>query len=71
MQHAAPTGEQSKAKEKVSLQQLAELTGFSPELIKQELFPAKEGEDAVSLEELRSLMMNFIDATMLTQEEQK
>lgn len=71
MQHAAPTGEQSKAKEKVSLQQLAELTGFSPEIIKQELFPSNEGDDAVSLEELRSLMMNYIDATMLTQEERK
>lgn len=71
MQHTTPTGEQTQAKEKVSLQQLAELTGFSPEIIKQELFPSKDGEDSVSLEELRSLMMNFIDATMLTEDGQK
>lgn len=49
---------------KVSLQTLANMTGFPVELIKDEVFHGQDMEQ-VSLEELRSAMLRFIDSTML------
>jgi hypothetical protein len=49
---------------KVSLEMLSKMTGFPVELIKEEIFKG-EGEDQVSLEELRSAMLSYIDSTML------
>jgi hypothetical protein len=40
-------------------------------LIQEELFAGKADGEGVSLEELRSLMLNFIDATMLNDTEAK
>ena len=55
----------SEAREgKVSLEMLSKMTGFPVELIKEEIFKG-EGEDQVSLEELRSAMLSYIDSTML------
>lgn len=49
---------------KVSLEMLSKMTGFPIELIREEIFKG-EGEDQVSLEELRSAMLSYIDSTML------
>ena len=53
---------------KVSLETLAKMTGFPVEMIKEELF---NGEDSsqVTLEELRSAMLTYIDSTMLINDE--
>ena len=51
--------------QKVSLAALSEMTGFPAELIQQELFMGQGSEEGVSLDELRALMLNFIDATLL------
>lgn len=49
---------------KVSLEVLAKMTGFPVEMIKEEIFNGKsEGE--VSLEDLRTAMLSYIDSTML------
>lgn len=53
---------------KVSLETLAKMTGFPVELIKEEIFPG-ESTDQVSLEELRSAMLSYIDSTMLMKDE--
>jgi hypothetical protein len=53
---------------KVSLEMLAKLTGFPVELIKEEIFQG-ENTDQVSLEDLRSAMLSYIDTTMLMSEE--
>ncbi len=55
----------SEAGTKVSLQTLAEMTGFPAELIQQELFLNQASHEGVSLDELRAAMLNFIDATLL------
>ena len=49
---------------KVSLEMLAKMTGFPVELIKEEIFKG-ESTDQVSLEDLRSAMLSYIDTTML------
>jgi hypothetical protein len=49
---------------KVSLEVLAKMTGFPIELIKNEVFKG-ESSDQVSLEDLRSAMLSYIDSTML------
>lgn len=49
---------------KVSLEMLAKMTGFPVELIKEEVFKG-ENTEQVSLEELRSAMLSYIDSTML------
>jgi hypothetical protein len=41
------------------------MTGFSADLIQQELFQGKGSEDGVSLDELRAAMLTFIDTTLL------
>jgi hypothetical protein len=54
---------------KVSLEMLAKMTGFPVDLIKEEIFKG-ENTDQVSLEELRSAMLSYIDSTMLIDEKQ-
>ncbi len=49
---------------KVSLDMLAKMTGFPVEMIKEELFSGEEATQ-VSLEDLRSAMLTYIDSTML------
>ncbi len=53
----------------VSLEVLAKMTGFPVELIKEEIFNGKSQGEEVSLEELRSAMLSYIDSTMFTKEE--
>lgn len=53
---------------KVSLETLAKMTGFPVELIKEEIFHG-EDKDQVSLEDLRSAMLSYIDTTMLISDE--
>jgi hypothetical protein len=56
--------------EMVTLDSLSSLTGFPVKLIKEELFSdslLSDGE--VSLEALRLAMMNYLDQTMLIDEE--
>ncbi len=52
---------------KISLEMLAKMTGFPVELIQEEIFKGEHAEQ-VSLEELRSAMLSYIDSTMLTNE---
>jgi len=49
---------------KVSLEVLAKMTGFPVELIKEEIFKG-ESTDQISLEDLRTAMLSYIDSTML------
>lgn len=49
---------------KVSLETLAKMTGFPIELIKEEVFKGQTDKE-VSLEDLRSAMLTYIDSTML------
>lgn len=49
----------------VSLEMLAKMTGFPVEMIKEEIFPGSHEKSEISLEELRSAMLSFIDSTML------
>ncbi len=53
---------------KVSLETLAKMTGFPVDLIKEEIFKG-ESTDQVSLEDLRSAMLSYIDSTMLMSDE--
>jgi hypothetical protein len=55
---------------KVSLEVLAKMTGFPVELIKEEIFKG-ESTDQVSLEDLRSAMLSYIDSTMLMADDKK
>lgn len=52
----------------VSLEVLAKMTGFPLELITEEVFKGKANKEEVSLDELRSAMLSYIDSTMLIQE---
>jgi hypothetical protein len=49
---------------KISLEALAKMTGFPVEMIKEEVFQGQSNQE-VSLEELRSAMLSYIDSTML------
>jgi hypothetical protein len=52
--------------ETVTLESLSDLTGFPIEMIKTELFNGTDlNEDSISLTELRTAMMSYIDETML------
>jgi hypothetical protein len=53
-----------KPSEKISLEVLAQMTGFPLELIKQEVLKGHNSQE-LSLEELRSAMLSYIDSTML------
>lgn len=50
---------------KVSLETLSKMTGFPIEMIKEEVFKGQMTEQEISLEELRSAMLSYIDSTML------
>lgn len=63
------TSSEEKAGGKVSLEVLAKMTGFPVELIKEEIFKG-ESADQVSLEDLRSAMLSYIDSTMLVNDNQ-
>lgn len=60
---------ESEAKEKqemVTLKSLSDLTGFPVKMIKEELFREQNlDEETVSLEDLRTAMMSYLDETML------
>jgi hypothetical protein len=49
---------------KISLEALAKITGFPIEMIKEEIFKGQNDQE-VSLEDLRSAMLSYIDSTML------
>lgn len=49
---------------RISLETLSKMTGFPVEMIKDEIFQGKGTED-ISLEELRSAMLTYIDSTIL------
>lgn len=49
----------------ISLESLADLTGFPVEMIRKELFKSELTDERISLGELRKAMVNYIDATML------
>ena len=49
---------------KISLEALAKMTGFPVEMIKEEIFKG-HGDTEVSLEDLRSAMLTYIDSTMM------
>lgn len=53
---------------KVSLEVLAKMTGFPVEMIREEIFKG-QGDSEVSLEELRSAMLSYIDSAMLVEPE--
>jgi len=53
----------------VTLESLSSLTGFPVEMIKHELFnDADINGEKISLDQLRSAMVSYIDETMLTDE---
>lgn len=52
----------------VNLEVLAKMTGFPLELIQEEIFQGREGQE-VSLDELRAAMLSYIDSTMFMKEE--
>lgn len=54
---------------KVSLEVLAKMTGFPVEMIKEEVFKGEAMGNEVSLDDLRSAMLSYIDSTMLMSEE--
>ncbi len=49
---------------KISLEALAKMTGFPVEMIKEEIFKGHADQE-ISLEELRTAMLSFIDSTMM------
>lgn len=53
---------------KVSLEVLAKMTGFPVDMIKEELFNGEETEQ-VSIDQLRSAMLSYIDSSLLTNDE--
>ncbi len=53
---------------KISLEVLAKMTGFPIEVIKEEIFKGQDGSE-VSLEELRSAMLSYIDSAMLIEDQ--
>lgn len=65
----APEVKASETEAKITLNALSEMTGFPMELIQEELFMGKTpAEGEVALEDLRAAMLNFIDATLLKDE---
>lgn len=53
---------------RISLETLSKMTGFPVEMIKDEIFQGK-GTEEISLEDLRTAMLSYIDSTILTKEE--
>jgi hypothetical protein len=60
---------QKNSSSSVSLEVLAKMTGFPIELIKEEIFSGKDHGEEVSIDELRSAMLSYIDSTMLMKDE--
>jgi hypothetical protein len=60
-----PTMNGSEEKSKISLETLSKLTGFPVEMIQEEVFAGASNSE-ISLEELRSAMLSYIDSTMLS-----
>jgi hypothetical protein len=56
---------------KISLEALAKMTGFPLEMIREEIFKGQTDGQEVSLEDLRSAMLSYIDSTMLLVGESK
>lgn len=50
---------------KISLSTLAKMTGFPVEMIQSELFKDQANSEEISLEELRTAMLSYIDASLL------
>jgi len=50
---------------KITLESLSQMTGFSKELIQEELLLSDKGIEEIGLEELRLVMANFLDRSML------
>lgn len=65
MNAQTPTMNGSEEKSKISLDVLAKLTGFPVEMIQEEVFAGQNASE-ISLEELRSAMLSYIDSTMLS-----
>jgi hypothetical protein len=53
---------------RISMEMLSKMTGFPVEMIKDEIFQGKDSEE-ISLEDLRSAMLTYIDSEILTKEE--
>jgi hypothetical protein len=68
MSHTLTTNGHDVENGKVSLEVLAKMTGFPVELIKEEIFKG-ESTDQVSLDDLRTAMLSYIDSTMLMADE--
>ena len=49
---------------KISMEALAKMTGFPVEMIKEEIFKGQNDQE-VSLEDLRTAMLSYIDSTMM------
>ena len=49
---------------RISLEALASMTGFPIEMIKEEIFKGESTTD-LSMDELRTAMLSYIDSTML------
>lgn len=67
-ENATTAGPENKSST-VSLEVLAKMTGFPIELIKEEIFQGKGKGEEVSLDELRSAMLSYIDSTMFMKDE--
>lgn len=61
-QDLTPSGSEKNGK--ISLEALAKMTGFPIEMIKEEIFQGQNDQE-VSLDDLRSAMLSYIDSTML------
>lgn len=49
----------------ISMESLSELTGFPLEYLKTELFGEKNNSQDVSIDELRDVMVNYLNKTMM------
>lgn len=65
------TNGQTEKNGKISLEVLAKMTGFPIEMIKEEIFQGQEGQQEISLDELRAAMLSYIDSTMLVDSDLK
>lgn len=59
------TNGQNEKQGKISLEALASMTGFPIEMIKEEIFNGETASSDISLDELRTAMLSYIDSTML------
>lgn len=59
------TNGQNEKQGRISLEALASMTGFPIEMIKEEIFKGDSISSDLSLDELRTAMLSYIDSTML------